>query len=89
MELDHILLEKICMQKYNVDADQPVLLNLRDWHVVVDDTSWHAICSFTVGSQTGTGRWFGQDTLAVYKDEYVREMTATRREEKLKKIGIE
>ena len=87
MELDHLLLERICLRKYNADADRPVPINLRDWHVVVDDTSWHAICSFSVGSQTG--RWFGQDTLAVYKDEYVSELTAARREEKLNQLSIE
>lgn len=87
MELDHLLLEKICLRKYNADADRPVPINLRDWHTVVDDTSWHAICSFSVGCQND--RWFGQDTLAVYSDEYVRELTAARREDKLNQLGIQ
>lgn len=85
MELDHILLEKICMQKYNVDADQPVLLNLRDWRTTITDDTWYTECFFVVGKGP---RWFGQDSLVIYKDEYIRELTAIRREEKLNKIGI-
>jgi hypothetical protein len=85
MELEHTLLEKICLHKYNKDADQPVLINLRDWQVFNSEDNWHAVCYFTVGIGT---RWFGQETLVVYQDEYMRELTTIRREEKLNQLGI-
>jgi hypothetical protein len=91
MELDHIILEKICLHKYNKDADQPVLINLRDWQVfnteatLKSQNNWHAVCYFSVGKGT---RWFGQDSIVVYADEYMRELTTTQREEKLNKLGI-
>ena len=85
MELKHTLLEKICLHKYNKDADQPALINLRDWQVFNSEANWHAVCYFTVGIGT---RWFGQETLVVYQDEYMRELTTTQREEKLNQLGI-
>jgi len=85
MELEHTLLEKICLHKYNKDADQPVLINLRDWQVFNSEANWHAVCYFTVG----IGRTIVcQDTLVVFADEYMRELTTTRREEKLNQLGI-
>jgi hypothetical protein len=85
MELDHIILEKICLHKYNIDADQPALINLRDWQTTIHDDNWHTECFFSVGKGT---RWFGQDSLVVFADEYMRELTTTRREEKLNQLGI-
>ena len=85
MELDHIILERICLRKYNADADQPALINLRDWQTTIHDDTWHTECFFSVGSGP---KWFGQDSLVIYQDEYIRELTTIRREEKLNQLGI-
>jgi hypothetical protein len=79
MELDHIILEKICLHKYNKDVDQPVLINLRDWQVFNSEANWYAVCFFTVG----IGRTIVCQV--VFTDEYMREL----REYKLKQLGID
>jgi len=89
MELKHTLLERICLRKYNIDADQPALINLRDWQVFNSETNWYAVCYFTVGiGRTIVCQDTLVDTLVVFADEYMRELTTTRREEKLNQLGI-
>jgi hypothetical protein len=82
MKLDYILIEEICLFKFNRDIDRPMRVNLRD-AVINSEGNIVAMCEIGDG-WSKTGRRGSMQDFFIHMDEYTRLL----REKKLKDIGI-
>jgi hypothetical protein len=75
MKLDYILIEEICLFKFNRDIDTPMRVNLRDAYFNRDGD---IVASCAIGEKGAMNEFF------IRADEYHRLL----REKKLREIGI-
>lgn len=81
MELDFILLERMCLERYNKDIDQPIPINLRDAQVKVmqySNTPPSIDCQFTTGTSKNLSSMYISMT----------DYTARLRQERIEGLGI-